>query len=67
MIGIGCRGELEAAVKENVVLKAELAAVDPEFFEQVEDLKHAHHVLQQEHAEIVQRNAELHRKLGAVQ
>lgn len=33
--------ELES---ENAELRAELYALDPEFFEELEDLKHEHHV-----------------------
>jgi hypothetical protein len=39
--------------KENKEMKEELQAVDPEFFAQIEDLKYAHHVLKQEHAELL--------------
>ena len=42
-----CRQRLEAAEAENGALRRELTALDPEFFEEVEDLKWAHHLLQQ--------------------
>ncbi len=40
--------QLEA---ENAELRAELDALDPEFFEELEDLKHEHHLFQRRCAE----------------
>ena len=45
------RSRVAALQAENDDLRAELNAFDPAFFEEIEDLKHAHHVLQQRCAE----------------
>ena len=37
---------------ENMEMSSELAAIDPAFFEELEDLKHDHHVLQQRCAQL---------------
>ncbi len=37
-------------------MREDLQAVNPEFFAQIEDLKYAYHVLQQEHAELQQQS-----------
>lgn len=42
-----CRERLARAEEENKALRLELSALDPEFFEEVEDLKWEHHQLQQ--------------------
>jgi chromosome segregation ATPase len=41
------RAELATLQQENAGLREELGSFDPAFFEEVEDLKHAHHKLQQ--------------------
>lgn len=50
----GCRADLAASQQENAVLREELSALDPDFFEQIEDLKHEHHMLQQKYAQLQQ-------------
>lgn len=46
-----CRRRLTAAEQENAALRGELSALDPEFFEEIEDLKWAHHQLRQRAAQ----------------
>ena len=38
---------------ENAAMQKELKAVDPEFFEQVEDLKHDHYQLKQKYSALL--------------
>lgn len=45
-----CRAELRRLGDENAAMRKELQAVDPEFFDQIEDLKHSHHQLKQKYA-----------------
>ena len=44
---VHCRARLAALEAENEEMRAELSALDPAFFEELEDLKHDHHMLQQ--------------------
>ncbi len=45
------REQAAKAERESAALRAELCALDPELFEEVEDLKWAHHVLARRCAE----------------
>lgn len=38
---------------ENAAMRQELEAVGPEFFEQIEDLKHDHHQLKQKYTALL--------------
>ena len=38
---------------ENEAMKQELGTLDPEFFEQIEDLKHDYHQLKEKHAALL--------------
>lgn len=49
------RGQLREMQVENGNLKQELAAFDPAFWEELEDLKHSHHCLQEKCASYVAR------------
>ena len=55
MHGMLCRGQLREMQVENGNLKQELAAFDPAFWEELEDLKHSHHCLQEKCASYVAR------------
>lgn len=46
-----CRERLARAEEENKALRLELSALEPEFFEEIEDLKWDHHQLQQRAAQ----------------
>lgn len=59
-----CRERLAEVEGENEDLRAELNAFDPAFFEELEDLKHSHHVLQQRVGEYSAIITELSHKLG---
>ena len=41
-----CRQQLAELQSENEDLRQELGAFEPSFFEEIEDLKHDHHILQ---------------------
>ena len=49
-LSTACREELKILQTENIAMREQLAALDPEFFEQIEDLKHDHHQLKQKYA-----------------
>ena len=50
-----CRPMLWRMQEENDNMRHELAAFDPHFWEELEDLKHSHHVLQETCAAYVAR------------
>ena len=41
------RARLAAVEEENRKMRESLSSLDPEFFEEIEDLKHEHHMLKQ--------------------
>ena len=49
---MSCRARLLTVDADNEDLRAELDAFDPEFFEELEDLKHERHVLAQRCAHV---------------
>ena len=42
-----CRSQVLELESENDDLRQELSAFEPSFFEEIEDLKHEHHMLQE--------------------
>lgn len=44
---------MEVLQAENAAMRRELQALDPEFFEQIEDLKHDHQQLKQKFAALL--------------